>query len=218
MALTKDRKTDIIGTYKTHDPGHRVPRSSSRAPQRAHQLPHRALQDAREGSPLPPRPAEARRPAPAPARLPEAQGHRPLRGADPASRHPQVARTSAARRVRRRCSPARSSGYRPAQQLGLPSSAKDAHMHTRNITIGRQTLSIETGKLAKQADGAVIVRSGDTMVLVTACARRKPARGHRLPAADGRLPRIHLRLGPHPRRLLQARRQADARRKCSPAA
>ena len=81
-------------------------------------------------------------------------------------------------------------------------------MHTRNITIGRQTLSIETGKLAKQADGAVVVRSGDTMVLVTACARGEPARRHRLPAADGRLPRIHLRVGPHPRRLLQARRQA----------
>jgi polyribonucleotide nucleotidyltransferase len=30
-------------------------------------------------------------------------------------------------------------------------------------------VSIETGKLAKQADGSVIVRQGDTMVLVTAC-------------------------------------------------
>jgi polyribonucleotide nucleotidyltransferase len=43
-------------------------------------------------------------------------------------------------------------------------------MHTRNISVGRQGLSIETGRLAKQADGSVIVRSGDTMVLVTACA------------------------------------------------
>jgi polyribonucleotide nucleotidyltransferase len=43
-------------------------------------------------------------------------------------------------------------------------------MHTREITLGRQRLSIETGRLAKQADGAVVVRSGDTMVLVTACA------------------------------------------------
>jgi polyribonucleotide nucleotidyltransferase len=41
--------------------------------------------------------------------------------------------------------------------------------HKRDITIGQRTISIETGKLAKQADGAVIVRSGDTMVLVTAC-------------------------------------------------
>ena len=42
-------------------------------------------------------------------------------------------------------------------------------MHRRELTIGARTLSIETGKLAKQADGSVIVRSGDTMVIVTAC-------------------------------------------------
>ncbi len=41
--------------------------------------------------------------------------------------------------------------------------------HKREVTIGRRTISIETGKLAKQADGAVLVRSGDTVVLVTAC-------------------------------------------------
>ena len=50
-------------------------------------------------------------------------------------------------------------------------------MHTRNISVGRQTLSIETGRLAKQADGAVLVRSGDTMVLVTACAAPFPREG-----------------------------------------
>jgi polyribonucleotide nucleotidyltransferase len=50
-------------------------------------------------------------------------------------------------------------------------------MHTRNISVGRQTLSIETGRLAKQADGAVIVRSGDTVVLVTACAASSPREG-----------------------------------------
>lgn len=33
--------------------------------------------------------------------------------------------------------------------------------------IGGKILSIETGKIAKQADGAVVVRYGDTMVLVT---------------------------------------------------
>lgn len=41
--------------------------------------------------------------------------------------------------------------------------------HRRDITIGTRTVSIETGKVAKQADGSVIVRLGDTMVLVTAC-------------------------------------------------
>ncbi|MDE3155763.1 MAG: polyribonucleotide nucleotidyltransferase [Acidobacteriota bacterium] len=42
-------------------------------------------------------------------------------------------------------------------------------MHTREVNIGQRTLSIETGKLAKQADGSVIVRYGDSVVLVTAC-------------------------------------------------
>ena len=42
-------------------------------------------------------------------------------------------------------------------------------MHTRDLKIGREIFSIETGKLAKQADGAVVVRYGDPMVLVTAC-------------------------------------------------
>jgi len=42
-------------------------------------------------------------------------------------------------------------------------------MHTREIAIGQNTLRLETGKLAKQAHGAVIVRYGDSVVLVTAC-------------------------------------------------
>src|SRR5512139_594077 len=42
-------------------------------------------------------------------------------------------------------------------------------MHKRELTLGQQTLSIETGKLAKQAGGSAIVRYGDTVVLVTAC-------------------------------------------------
>lgn len=40
--------------------------------------------------------------------------------------------------------------------------------------IGGREFSIETGKLAKQADGAVQVKYGDTLVLVTACANKKP--------------------------------------------
>ncbi|HVW04551.1 MAG TPA: polyribonucleotide nucleotidyltransferase [Vicinamibacterales bacterium] len=49
--------------------------------------------------------------------------------------------------------------------------------HKRDVTIGARTVSIETGKLAKQADGSVIVRSGDTMVLVTACHAATPRVG-----------------------------------------
>jgi polyribonucleotide nucleotidyltransferase len=40
-----------------------------------------------------------------------------------------------------------------------------------SVEIGGQEIAFETGKLAKQADGAVVVRSGDTMVLATAVGR-----------------------------------------------
>jgi len=50
-------------------------------------------------------------------------------------------------------------------------------MYTRDITVGGRTISIETGRLAKQADGSVVVRSGDTVVLVTACAAANPREG-----------------------------------------
>src|SRR3954462_1133872 len=42
-------------------------------------------------------------------------------------------------------------------------------MHTRELHVGDRTIHFETGKLAKQAGGSVIVRSGDSVVLVTAC-------------------------------------------------
>src|SRR5687768_15683950 len=42
-------------------------------------------------------------------------------------------------------------------------------MTTRELTLGGKTLSFETGKLAKQAGGSVMVRYGDSVVLVTAC-------------------------------------------------
>jgi polyribonucleotide nucleotidyltransferase len=46
-----------------------------------------------------------------------------------------------------------------------------------SVTIGGREFTFETGKLAKQADGAVVVRSGDTMVLATAQGRMEPREG-----------------------------------------
>jgi polyribonucleotide nucleotidyltransferase len=43
-------------------------------------------------------------------------------------------------------------------------------MERVELPLGRHTLSIETGRMAKQADGAAVVRLGDTVVLATACA------------------------------------------------
>jgi polyribonucleotide nucleotidyltransferase len=45
----------------------------------------------------------------------------------------------------------------------------NVNLQKREIQIGSRTITLETGKLAKQADGSVLVRSGDTVVLVTAC-------------------------------------------------
>ena len=44
----------------------------------------------------------------------------------------------------------------------------NVNLQRREVQIGSRKISIETGKLAKQAHGSVIVRSGDTMVLVAA--------------------------------------------------
>lgn len=44
-------------------------------------------------------------------------------------------------------------------------------------TLGEATVSIETGRVAKQAGGAVLIRSGDTVVLVTATASQEPREG-----------------------------------------
>src|SRR6266508_2623299 len=48
---------------------------------------------------------------------------------------------------------------------------------TVSVDVGDQEITFETGKLAKQADGAVVVRSGDTMVLATAQGRMEPRDG-----------------------------------------
>lgn len=45
------------------------------------------------------------------------------------------------------------------------------------IPFGAQNLIIETGKLAKQANGAVTVTYGGTVVLVTACMAKQPREG-----------------------------------------
>ena len=42
-------------------------------------------------------------------------------------------------------------------------------IHNVTKQIAGRELTIETGKLANQAGGAVTIRYGDTMVLVTAC-------------------------------------------------
>ncbi|MGE5279333.1 MAG: polyribonucleotide nucleotidyltransferase [Deltaproteobacteria bacterium] len=49
--------------------------------------------------------------------------------------------------------------------------------HKAEVPFGNGFMVFETGKIAKQADGAVVVRCGDTMVLVTACVAKTVREG-----------------------------------------
>jgi len=50
-------------------------------------------------------------------------------------------------------------------------------MNTIEVEVGGQAISLETGRLAKQANGSVLVRSGDTVVLATAVMRDEVREG-----------------------------------------
>jgi len=50
-------------------------------------------------------------------------------------------------------------------------------IHTVTVDLDGRQITLETGKIAKQAGGAVVVRSGDSVVLVSACANEEPKVG-----------------------------------------
>lgn len=47
------------------------------------------------------------------------------------------------------------------------------HRETISVSVGGQKMTFETGKIARQANGAVVVRYGETIVFSTACADNK---------------------------------------------
>lgn len=81
-------------------------------------------------------------------------------------------------------------------------------MEKFEIEIGDSVLSLETGKLANQADGAVLARYADTVVLVTAVASKGAVKGldffpltveyRERSYAAGRIPEIYGRREPRP--------------------
>ena len=74
-----------------------------------------------------------------------------------------------------------------------PSQKEQACSYVKESVSASRELTIETGRMAKQADGSVVVRYGDTMVLVTAVASSTVRPGIDFHAADGRLPREDVR-------------------------
>jgi len=53
----------------------------------------------------------------------------------------------------------------------------DVAIVTKNVEVADKRLSIETGRVAEQANGAVILRQGDTVVLSTAVMAKEPRQG-----------------------------------------
>jgi polyribonucleotide nucleotidyltransferase len=47
-------------------------------------------------------------------------------------------------------------------------------LHSVEVDLGGRIITLETGKFAKQANGSVVVRSGESVVLVTACTAPHP--------------------------------------------
>ena len=75
-------------------------------------------------------------------------------------------------------------------------------IHTVATEIGGRTIAMETGKMAKQANGSVVITSGDTKVLVTVVAENEPKNMGFLPLtieyqermyAAGRIPGSYFR-------------------------
>ena len=50
-------------------------------------------------------------------------------------------------------------------------------MHTYSMELDGRTLTMEIGKIAKQANGAVLVRYGDTAVVVAVTGTKTPREG-----------------------------------------
>ena len=79
------------------------------------------------------------------------------------------------------------------------------------MQLGNDKLSIETGKVAKQADGAAWVQYGETVVLVTVVASRQATNLDFFPLtvdyrergyANGRIPPVYGRREPRPLSLI----------------
>ena len=65
-------------------------------------------------------------------------------------------------------------------------------LHTVEIDLGGRKITLETGKMAKQANGAVVVRSGDRWCWSPPARRTAQSRAQLFPAHRG-LPRVHVR-------------------------
>ena len=90
--------------------------------------------------------------------------------------------------------------------------------HTVELDWGGRKLTLETGKVARQADGAVVATYGDTTVLATVVAAKTPPRRRRFSAADRRLPgKVSMRPAAFPAAISSVKAVRPKRRRWSAA-
>ena len=86
-------------------------------------------------------------------------------------------------------------------------------LHSVEVDLGSgRVLTLESGKMAKQANGSVIIRSGESVVLVTACTAPEPKPNANFFPLTVDYREYTYSAGTFPRRLHQARRPAHRKR------
>src|SRR4029453_7184932 len=151
---------------------HRLGRGADRAADGPHQRAHGAPPRAPEGPLLAPRPAQARRPPPAAAAVPAEAEPRGLPRPHPGARPEEVGRTQrpqpkpeggSLREPQSAAPEADSNLHSPRKWRKSMATTTEPRVASVSVTVGDQELTFESGKLAKQADGAGVVRAGGTM-------------------------------------------------------
>ena len=111
--------------------------------------------------------------------------------------------------VRRRASVMRARrGCPPSARRDRKKRENVQSLSARKSSGAAASLVLETGKIARQADGAVLATYGETTVLCTAVAMKQAEAGAGFLPADRQLPGKDFRRRQDPGRLLQARRPA----------
>jgi polyribonucleotide nucleotidyltransferase len=76
----------------------------------------------------------------------------------------------------------------------------------KSFEVGGQTITVETGKLAKQSDGAVVVKVGNTMLLATVVSSIGAREGVDFLPLSVDYQEKYFAVGKYPRWFLQARK------------
>src|SRR6266550_370893 len=157
--------------------GHRLAPGADRALDTACERAHGAPESAPEGPLFAARPAQAGRPPPATPAIPAKARPRGVSRTDPGARPQKITEPNRGWKFERTRRGRVDSNLHLQERSGGTMSIATQGPTTLSVEIAGREITFETGKLAKQADGAVVVREGDTMVLATAQGKTEAREG-----------------------------------------